>query len=30
VALNFHPFFIPLNQLLGPILDFRIKECCPL
>jgi hypothetical protein len=23
VALNFYPIFIPLNQLVGTILDFR-------
>jgi hypothetical protein len=23
VALNFHPIFIPLNQLFGAILDFE-------
>jgi len=25
VALNFHPIFIPFNQLFVPILDFGIR-----
>ena len=27
-ALNFYPIFIPLNQLVGTILDFGLRICC--